>query len=267
MKKLTYKTVLVTPEMAEKMLEKNTMNRPLSSSAVERYALAMKAGQWVLNGESIIIAQDGTILDGQHRLWAIFESQTPVELSIAYNVSKDYFATINSGKARNGVDVLSIKGIKNASIAAPIVRLVYIYDMQDCSMRLSGKNVGITNRVIEKYAEQILDELLPAVEIASTGRHHFVQSVMGFCFIIFARKNRGKAEEFMHMLKTGENLECGNPVLALQKKLLDFRISRTTAKPREMIALYFKAWNAFVKGKNLYRLNWNAATDEFPGVK
>ena len=35
---------------------------------------------------------------------------------------------------------------------------------------------------------------------------------------------------------------------------------------REQIALYIKAWNAYVLNENLYSLTWNPRAEEFPAV-
>ena len=68
MKKIITKTLDITPDMAAQMLERNTMNRNISQLNVTRYANDMASGAWEQNGETIKIAEDGTILDGQHPL-------------------------------------------------------------------------------------------------------------------------------------------------------------------------------------------------------
>lgn len=71
--------VLITPELAEELLRKNTENfRSLDVARVEVYAKAMRAGKWELNGESIKISHDEVLLDGQTRLHAIVRSGVSV---------------------------------------------------------------------------------------------------------------------------------------------------------------------------------------------
>lgn len=93
MKKVVAKLVDVNPDMAAEMLEHNTMNRNISQLNVKRYAQAMQSGEWEQNGQTITIAEDGTILDGQHRLWSIIESGMTITFLIVYNVRKEAIAT------------------------------------------------------------------------------------------------------------------------------------------------------------------------------
>ena len=90
MKKIIAKLVSVTPDYAATLLEKNTTNRNISQITVKRYAQAMASGEWMQNGQTITIAEDGTILDGQHRLWAVIESGITITFLIVFNVKKDF---------------------------------------------------------------------------------------------------------------------------------------------------------------------------------
>ena len=96
MKKIITKTLDITPDMAAQMLERNTMNRNISQLNVTRYANDMASGAWEQNGETIKIAEDGTILDGQHRLWAIIESGVTVTMIVVYNVRKEARETVTA---------------------------------------------------------------------------------------------------------------------------------------------------------------------------
>lgn len=72
---------VVTPAMATKWLEEgNTHNRKVRDSVVMRYAADMKAGRWKQTHQGIAFNGDGTLLDGQHRLFAIIEADTEVLL-------------------------------------------------------------------------------------------------------------------------------------------------------------------------------------------
>ena len=267
MKRMKVEIVAISPDMAASMLERNTMNRPLDSSRVSKYALIMKSGQWRINGENIILAKDGTILDGQHRLWAILEAGITVEIGITYNIPLEYFSSINHGKTRSDSDVVYIAGFKNAKIVAPVVRLAYLYDVIDLTMPI-GRSRQISSDLILNYAKSLQEDGIDeSVELATTGKHHFKPTVMAFCHLIFSRKNAEKAKIFFLGVKSGENLSIGSPILALRGKLIDNASAKHKLSIREEIALYIKAWNAFVKGKSLVRLSWNSEIEEFPGVK
>ena len=64
----------ITPEIAAKYLEKNIHNRPIKPSAIRRYALQMKAKQWLISHQGIAFDTEGNLFDGQNRLLAIKEA-------------------------------------------------------------------------------------------------------------------------------------------------------------------------------------------------
>ena len=109
-KEITYKTINVTPSMAETWLEKNNNNRKLSSSVIKNYAEKMKKGHWNLTHQSIAFDKDGNLVDGQHRLSAVIISGIPVVMTVAFYPSKlDPFSiALDDGKKRNFSDLTGI---------------------------------------------------------------------------------------------------------------------------------------------------------------
>ena len=102
-------TIKITPAMALDWLENaNIRNRPLSQNHINKLARDMKNGQWKLTHEGIAFDPNGVLLDGQHRLWAIVESETAIDMLVFYNVPKDAVMAINGGRARTVVDILKL---------------------------------------------------------------------------------------------------------------------------------------------------------------
>ena len=50
------KTILITPELAHELLQKNARNRPVNKVLVLFYADQMRKGNWKENGEPIIFS-------------------------------------------------------------------------------------------------------------------------------------------------------------------------------------------------------------------
>ena len=69
--------VFITPEMALEMLEKNQVNRTLLPETVKAYARAMRAGEWKLTHQGLLIGANDNVIDGQHRLMAVYVSKVP----------------------------------------------------------------------------------------------------------------------------------------------------------------------------------------------
>ena len=107
-RKITTEAVLVTPEMARQWLEGNVHNRTIRDSVVHRYAEDMKTGRWGLTHQGIAFDGDGRLIDGQHRLWAIVESDTSVWLMVSRDVPESTQQYIDEGVPRSAVDVLKL---------------------------------------------------------------------------------------------------------------------------------------------------------------
>lgn len=71
---LTVDVVLVTPGLAAAWLARNARHRKIKPKLVEKYVAQMRAGQWELNGKTLVFDRDGVLLGGQHRLTACVES-------------------------------------------------------------------------------------------------------------------------------------------------------------------------------------------------
>jgi hypothetical protein len=98
----------VTPEMATKWLEGNTHNRKVRDSVVTRYAIDMKAGRWRQTHQGIAFDEEGTLIDGQHRLYAILEAETSVVLQVTFGLPLESQKVVDDGLARSVVDVMRV---------------------------------------------------------------------------------------------------------------------------------------------------------------
>lgn len=100
--------VLLTPSAAIGMLSCNTANRKLRQTGVNTFIKKIANGEWKLTHQGIAIADDGTVLDGQHRLHAIAKSGTPVPVMLATGCDKSMFSAIDAGIPRNNVDLTKL---------------------------------------------------------------------------------------------------------------------------------------------------------------
>ncbi len=90
---------VMTPQEAARLLACNGHNRNVSEVLVERYARDMRCGAWKQNGEPILVARDGTLLDGQHRLLAIQRAGRPQTLLVPAR-SRTCFPSVATGATR-----------------------------------------------------------------------------------------------------------------------------------------------------------------------
>lgn len=100
--------ILVTPELAERWLEKKAPNRALNDNLALEYALAMEAGSWEQTHQGIAFDDAGRLVDGQHRLSAIPLSKKSVKMLVTRGLTREEVLTIDRGRVRDAADSLSI---------------------------------------------------------------------------------------------------------------------------------------------------------------
>ena len=259
--KIIVKLVEVTPDMACEMLEKNTMNRNIDQKRVNQYAQDMKAGRWQMNGTTIVFADDGTLLDGQHRLWSIIEANVPVPLLIVYNAGKDGIDTIDIGKKRSASNIMQIEQSAHSVTAATLTKLLWLHDFVDGNLTPETCRMNISNKNLRSFYEERRDMIEKAATIAECGRHPFVKSHMALAFCIIGRStaHRDKLAHFFETLKTGSLISARHPIMTLRNRLLDNRLKVRVLSVQETLAAYIRVWNAYIRGKDLTTIRWNAS--------
>lgn len=105
----------ITPAKANAWLNRNTSNRKLRDGVVEKYTVDMLAGKWTECIVPIVFYENGDIADGQHRLWAIVESDTTQRFFVLHGLSREAGLNIDMGLTRTLVDNARISGL-NADI-------------------------------------------------------------------------------------------------------------------------------------------------------
>lgn len=161
------KTELVemTPELASKLLANNPSNRNVSQSRVYQYATDMMLGTWSLTGQAISVCEDGRLLDGQHRLYAVIKSgvTVPMILVTGLPASGEY----DAGRPRSLRDRLVMSG---SVCSAPIVLAM-----------ISALDAGVPK-----------EELLSWLDIVETGFSRSTKDDPAICLRNFLLDPRGK---------------------------------------------------------------------------
>jgi hypothetical protein len=98
----------ITPKMAEKLLKYNVGNRSMRRQNVIYWERAILNDEVKLTHQGIAVQGNKTrperLIDGQHRLQAIVNTQKPMEAMLATGVSPEAFAVLDSGVSRTMAD-------------------------------------------------------------------------------------------------------------------------------------------------------------------
>lgn len=233
----------VTPQLALWLLEANVGNRNIRINDVGKIIHDIKHGNWKLNGETIKFDWFGRLLDGQHRLWAIAESGTPVEVDVAFNVDPEAADTMNQGVPDTISDFARRReGVAYAEKIASWARVWY---------SLNGNfHVKLTNNQFKEWREAHQVEIAWAIATFLEGQKPCTANtapVVGA--LMFAHQtNPSKITEFAKPLVTGTNIPSNTTIHTLHDylyKTLPVRRDRGFIVSKKVL----QAAYLFVKGK------------------
>lgn len=105
---MTFKMVVVSPELAAEWLKRNRKNRPINATHVAKLVRDMKAGRWAPSPQPIVFDVDGDLIDGQHRLRAVMEAGVSIAMAVAENAPRESIRGIDMGAQRNAVGIVSM---------------------------------------------------------------------------------------------------------------------------------------------------------------
>lgn len=252
--KITADIENISPAEAKKMLGKNDNNRHLREKLVNHYVRQIQNNAWEINGETIKVAQDGLLLDGQHRLSAIVKSGKSVEFLVVRGLPKSVMPTIDIGRSRTVGDHLKMQGVSSGSPS----RLAATVNI--CTKFKSGKYVDGRDRLTPVEAISYLD----ANKGLYLSEKYYVQnsalastllqgSVFVACHYIFCKIDKFKAEEFFEKLITGENLGGTSPILKLRTQLHTMKADAGRRRSNKRMFVYYMvaAFTAYLEGRRV----------------
>ena len=255
---LVSRIVKVTPEIATTFLSRASVNRRLNMGQVRALAETILRGEWKLTHQGIAFDEFGALLDGQHRLHAIIEANTPVEMLVFEGLSKDVFPVLDTGRRRSAADTLLSTGAKYLPLLSSTIRHVILFKTMP-NYLWSGARAHVSNdRILASYNED-KDRYGEAVTIGlELSKHLFASrtaAAVGF-FLTTEVAPAADIDEWISGLKSGASLDPVDARLALREVPKDTqkRGSQRRMGMRDQVAIYIKAWNAWVEPEKVSEL-------------
>ena len=251
----------ITPDIARSYLKMNTRNRRLNERHAEVLAGVMSAGDWWMNGESIIFGADEVLLNGQHRLWAVIRSGTTVDALVVRGVDEGAFRTMDGGKVRTAGDVLSMEGEKDANrVCATVQALLAFVDY--------GGNVTGSTSAARKATPLLSSRVLSAYpqirDSANAMRRNPLYRNQYGCMLhfLFSLSDALVADDFADVLADCDS-DLERPFMIFREHLI-----ANPCRPdlrRSHAAKAIKAFNAEVSGERpkMFKLLKN---EDFPAI-
>jgi len=249
----TVTTTVVTPDLALEWLTRNTNNRTVSKKHVALLADQMAANEFEFVGDPIRFDTAGRLLDGQHRLNAIVESERSQQMVVISNLPPEAQVYMDAGRKRSPGDQMTVAlGIRNGNQAAAVVR-TYI-QWRDQVFLSETRKIGIPEIVTwaNDHESLLVDATLRARRVASA-RVPTSVAVSGALYVAAYKINAEDAGIFWDRLADGVELDADNPILTLRNGIM-----RRAKKERwtrvEEWAYYVRCWNTWRKNGRLSKL-------------
>ena len=229
----------------------------------------MIAGLWnEETGESIKIASDGTVLDGQQRLQAIIKSGMSLAFLIVEDLNKEVFSVLDSGIKRTPGDTFHCAGISNSTnLAAGIKRYLILKGGRIVDDNISQRGFSTKELLTIYYQRKQYWNAAANMSQVWYDRCGGILSkapLLGF-YSYFYDIDEDDAFTFMEKFANGVNLSSNNPIKLLRDKLFMAKINtRFSMSGYVFTALIIKAWNYYRKGEEIKLLKFTPNTDTLP---
>lgn len=265
----------ITPHIAKDYLGHNTHNRNVRKHHVSSLAEDMKRGNWQIGVGSIKFSADGTLLDGQHTLLAVIESNSTVDMVVVRNMPTEAQMSMDTGARRTFADTLKLAGIPNYTVLGAAVKSIYDWERMGAAM-FSGSSAAtaVTNKVLWDYyqSNQWINDYVPLLMRLSTSATHIPTRVSGAMVHLLFNISSDDAAFFFERIINGDNIAVGDAPHTLRKTLSDIGKDkrRGSINQRWMAAIIIKAWNRFILGEDCKVLNFRpggANKEPFPEAK
>jgi len=238
--------VRLTPEMAKYLLNENRSNRLVRAGVLETYKQDILKGRWALNGESIKIARDGSLIDGQHRCWAVAETGKTIKTLIMFGLDFDCRMTVDQGASRSSADYLAMEGVKYVKVVSGIAR-VLLHD----KIGGGGARDGVTKLAIRsEYWENAAAYDSAAAFVVSKNQRVIGGQIAAAAALVVCRRISPSADDFIERFITGADLPPKSPILTVRNKIL----AQTRGHTIDRMRMICRAFDAWLEDKPLTRI-------------
>jgi len=263
----------ITPQKAQRWLQRTAPNRPLSVHYAKSLARAIQAGEWTINGETIKFDHTGQLIDGQHRLTAAVIADASVKSFVTRGLSDGTFDTIDTGRKRSVGDVFAKHNEANYRTLAGAVSWLW---------RHEGGYIAKGSCEAPRHPQALMvlreNPELRESEVYGLRVRALLAAPMATCLhYLCAQLNRDQADFFFEHLATGEHLAKNSrqtsSILWLRNRLQANRSEKAKLRRTDIWVLVVKAWNAYRAGRVVKNLKTrrtkseDLAAERFPEIE
>ena len=242
---MTTKVETITPEIATEIIEKhNPRNRNISETTVDAYATDMKNKRWTLTHQGLAFDENGDLIDGQHRLWAIIISGCSIEFNVTRGIPVkqnrggieiNSMDNIDNGRLRSTGTQLGLShGVKNSACVAGVCRQIAGIIIEPNGNPRGRFAVGSALVVYAHYGDDI------QAAFAAVDSHKRRAFILG-PIAMYHHGEPARALEFCHQITSLEGMSA--PARVLIKFLEAHHTSANPTATARMVAKCIKAFH------------------------
>lgn len=244
--------VEMSPKLAKELLGKNDNNRHTNERRIAQMVGLMKAGQWRLNGGTIVVGESGRLLDGQHRLSAVVLANVNVPMLLVRGAEDSVFDTIDTGRSRRASDIAGMAGVRHRFEATAAARTLY--------MLVSG--AGFYQAVPPQYILEVL-ERYPSIDgwcdryKHARGARVLIGAgtlVPALVYLTDIAKRPELSARMIDGIEKGVSLDAGDPILAVRNRLINMRGRKVTMNVPNCWSMFARAIDALESGEPLFQV-------------
>lgn len=228
----------IDPETAARYLSLPRYGRLPVQPQVDSLAQEIRAGRWRLCGQPICFAEDGRLLNGQHRLLAVLAAGQAIESFVVSGLTAEAAATYDFAPRRNLFPVQAEKKFGDQALVIAMANLLWRFEMKTPSTKHRRASRSEIADILRNHP-RLMELRSFARRMVEYGR----SSVMGYGAYVIERDDPDLAEQFLHALSTGADLAAGHPVLGLRSQLQ--RLRRDEVSQEEQLAALLAGWRRY----------------------
>lgn len=114
----------IGPKRAGQYLDLYKGNRPIRQQNVDRFSALIRNGKFRTTHQGIAFHEDGWLADGQHRLWAVIETQTEIEAWVARGLNDEDVVALDNGLVRTMGDAAYYAGVQVDPVVWSVTRML-----------------------------------------------------------------------------------------------------------------------------------------------
>lgn len=256
---ISYEIEAISPLLAADLLQTSAPASATEKKQIEAYALDMRNGKWKMNGEPIIISSLGRVLSGKLRLRACVAAANDFAALVVRGVNEADFETIDALRRRTVADILTIRNEQSGRALAASLAFLWRFSRQD-HYKPSLKVPTQALLSILNNNPEVRDSLIharvasPVLPLGIGGALHF----------LLTTHDPALANQFFLDIARGiDGEEPKTAGMTLGKSLQVTHSEGGRRNGEYMLAIFTKAWNAYVEGRNIMQLRW-APNEERP---